>query len=83
MNRSVTDVGGEVLAVEIKFTLTAVDPQGQSPEIIRAAGHDVKHNGAVWGRIARSYAPDRKDCGDRSVRRATCRWSWSMTARSR
>lgn len=40
MNRSVTDVAGEVLAVS-QFTLTASTRRGNRPSYIRAAGHDL------------------------------------------
>jgi len=40
MNRSIMDVGGEVLAVS-QFTLTASTRKGNRPSYIRAAGHDL------------------------------------------
>lgn len=40
MNRSISDVGGEVLAVS-QFTLTASTRKGNRPSYIRAAGHDI------------------------------------------
>lgn len=40
MNRSVIDVGGEVLIVS-QFTLHALTAKGNRPSYIRAAGHDI------------------------------------------
>jgi D-tyrosyl-tRNA(Tyr) deacylase len=40
MNRSVLDVGGDVLVVS-QFTLHAMTAKGNRPSYIRAAGHDV------------------------------------------
>lgn len=40
MNRSVVDVGGELMAVS-QFTLTASTRKGNRPSYIRAAGHDL------------------------------------------
>lgn len=40
MNRSVMDVGGELLIIS-QFTLHAMTAKGNRPSYIRAAGHDI------------------------------------------
>ena len=40
MNRSITDVGGEILVIS-QFTLFASYKKGKRPSWLRAAGHDI------------------------------------------
>lgn len=40
MNRSVMDIGGELLIIS-QFTLHAMTAKGNRPSYIRAAGHDI------------------------------------------
>ena len=40
MNRSITDVGGEILVIS-QFTLFASYKKGNRPSWLRAAGHDI------------------------------------------